>query len=111
MVGVIDVAPNAISHRAADQDIREIVFLTREASDAYYSGNSVNSKLHQRAIVILAGDHRRQRPRRDAVSGWKRRSSVKEITTTLAGKWTASLRDLFERRYHDCAINQRFRTE
>src|SRR2546423_4359042 len=111
VVRVIDIAPDPISHRAANQNIRKVMFLTSETSDADGAGNSVSGNLHQRTIVIFIGDHRCQRPGCDAVSGWKGRSAVKEIAATFAGKGTAALGDFLERRYHDRTINQGFSAE
>src|SRR5258707_15780316 len=108
---VIDVPPNAIPHRAAHQDIREVMFLSGEASEADSAGNSVSGNLHQRTTVIFLGDHRSQRPCCDAVAGWKGRSSVPEIAAIFAGKRSATLGDFFQRGYDDRAINQRFSAE
>src|SRR5437660_1504290 len=111
MMRVIDVAPNAIPNRAANQNIRKVMFLTSETSDADGAGNSVSGNLHQRASVIFVGYHRCQRPCCDAVSGWKGRSAGPEIAATFAGKRTAALSDFFQRGYHDRTINQRFSAE
>src|SRR6266850_5616497 len=108
---VIDITPNAIPHRAANQDIREVMFLPREASEADGTGNAVSGKLHQRTIAVFVGYHRRQRPCLDAVSGWKGRSTIKEIAAIFAGKRPATLGDLFQRGYYDRAINQGFSAE
>src|ERR1700694_5382057 len=108
---VIDVAPNAIPHRAANQDIREVMFLPGEASEANRAGNSVGGNLHQRTIVVFIGDHRSQRPCCDAVAGWKGRSAVKEIAAILAGERPAAWSDFFERRYYNRTINQGFSAE
>src|SRR5207244_12057517 len=108
---MINVAPNAIPHRAANQDIRQVMFLTSEASDADGAGDPVSGNLHHGTIVVFIGNYRCQRPGRDAMSRRKRRSAVKEITAILTGKWTATLRDFFERGYHNRAINQGFSAE
>src|SRR5882672_3734463 len=108
---VIDVTPNAIPHRAANQDIRKVMLLPGEPSEADSAGNSVSGNLHQTTIVVFVGDHRSQRPCLDAVSGWKGRSTVPEIAAILSGKWPATLGDFFQRGYYDCAINQGFSAE
>src|SRR6266550_370175 len=101
---VKDVAPNAIPHRAANQNVRKVMFLTSEASDADGAGNSVSGNLHQRTIVVFVGYHRCQRPGRDAVSGWKGRSAGPEIAATFPRERTAALGDFFQRRYNDRTI-------
>ncbi|MDX6447155.1 MAG: hypothetical protein QOH71_4229 [Blastocatellia bacterium] len=108
---VIDVPPNAIPHRAANQNIREVMILPREARDADRAGNSVSHHLHQPTVMVFVRYHGCQRPGFDAVSGWKGRSAVKEVTAIFAGERPTALSDFFKRRYHQRAVNQRFSAE
>src|SRR5260221_3581857 len=111
VVRVIDIAPDPISQRAAYQNVRKVMLLAGEAGDADCAGNPISRNLNQRTIVIFVGNHGRQRPCFDAVSRGKRRSPGEEITTILAGKWTAALRDFLERSHYDRAINQSFSSQ
>src|SRR6266849_6275704 len=111
MMRVIDVPPNAIPHRAANQDIRQVMLLPGEASEADGAGNSVSGNLHQTTIMVFVGYHRSQGPGLDTVAGRKGGSAVKKIAPTLTGQWATTLGDFLERSYDNRAINQGFSAE
>src|SRR5882724_4863881 len=84
------------------------MLLSGKACNADGAGKPVCGKLHQRTIVVLVGYDRRQRPGLDAVSRGKRRSTVKKISATPAGRWPTTLRDFLDRSHDDPAIDQCF---
>src|SRR6266850_6499860 len=107
----INITANAVSRGAADQHVRKIMLAASESRETYSSRDSIRAHLHPRTIVVFVGDHRSQRPRLNAMAGRKRRSAVKELAAIFPGQRAATLRDLFQRRHDDTAINQRFGAE
>ncbi|SRR5258707_2726001 len=107
----INITPNAVPRGAADQHIRKIMLAAGEPRETDGTGNPVSADLDPAMTVVFVSDHRGQRPCLDTVAGRKRGSTVKELAAISPGQRAAPLRDLFQRRHDDCAINQRFRAE
>src|SRR6266852_4331919 len=84
MVRMIDILPNPVTQRAADQ--------------------------HDGAVIFV-GDYGRQRPRLDAVTGWKRRSTLKEIAAPRRRGRTPTLSNFFEHIDDNGAVDERLRAE
>src|SRR5947209_14168231 len=105
MMCSIDVAANAVAHRASHEHVTKKVVAPREARDAHGGGQSVSAELDDAMLLILVCDDGRQRPCRYSMTGWKRIAPVKELSARIvyARAWTLSC--TFERDRDDAAVN------
>src|ERR1700752_5418431 len=108
MTRFINISSNAITQSTSRDHIGEIVLVSREARDAYSTGDSICRDLNRARIFVFVGDDRGDRPHLCAVTGGKRIAAVKELTTFDSGQWPRSLGNSFQRAAHDHAVDQCF---
>src|SRR4051812_30580185 len=91
MVSLIDVAPDAVAHSAADERVAEEVVAPGVTRDAHGRRKAVGSNAHERAALpVFFGNDGRKRPGADRVPGWKRVATVEEFAARIvhARAWT-----------------------
>src|SRR5260370_4380998 len=101
---MIDILADSVAQGAADQHVRKVMVAAGEARDADRAGDSISGNLHDAVIVIFVRDYRRQRPRFNAMTGWKRRSAIKEVAASLRRGRATTLSYLFQCSYHERTV-------
>src|SRR6266511_1548728 len=112
VVFMVDITADAVTHRAANQQVRKEMLSSSVTRQANRGGETVCANLHQRAVMaILLSNHRRERPGANRVTRRERSTTIKEFSTRVIFRRSLALGCCFQRACHNVAIDECFDAE
>src|SRR5215218_858079 len=111
MMCVEDKLSDSVTQRTAREHVGKVVLVAGEARHANRTRNSISRDLHCGTMFVFTCDHGCDCPCLCAVTGRKRAATIKELTSFVTRQRPRALRDFFECRFGNHAVDQRFSTQ
>src|SRR5689334_1683457 len=105
MTFVIDVLADSESQSTARNHVRDIVIVSRDASDADGGRGCISSDLNAAMIVVFIGDDGCHGPCLGGMTGGERASAIEEFAAIHSVVGPRALRNAFQCSVNNHAVN------